>query len=572
MYRILIKSYEEAGLAFIAQSLAREIAPGNIEIFTPNTPSTNIPKIYQDVISELNLVLEDNNNQIEDETSLIFDVIITIGSDQRIENPLYQGLPIMINWETPNSEVSRDNAENTIESLRNIRDILKQRTEHFFQQDYINNLIQLNRTYRNLFDSMSDAVIAQNNGRVFFLNKAAEKILGYSASEIVGQSCDSLIPSEFCNKYCDKCSKNSLVNSLSNHPIKLERENQEALDLEISVHPIHNPDGLNTGTIIIMRDMTKTKRIQLKSTSEKGFYGIIGTHPSMEQIYETIKHIADMNVPVLIQGENGTGKELVANAIHQLGNRSSKPFVPLNCSAIPDGLFESELFGHVKGAFTSAIRDKKGRFELASRGILFLDEVGEIPLHLQVKLLRILQEKSFYPVGSEKQLTTDARIVCATNRDLKSMMSDGSFREDLFYRLNVIPIKVPPLRERRSDITLLIKYYMRRYSVESGVGYKRIDPEVYDVLHNHDWPGNVRELANVIQYTLIHTRSNTIEVKHLPASINNARKEERRGRKPKLKVNDINRALKQFEGNKASAAESLGISRTTLYRYLGNIK
>lgn len=321
--------------------------------------------------------------------------------------------------------------------------------------------------------------------------------------------------------------------------------------------------------------LTRLRR-QLKA--DRGFAGIIGRDVKMLELYETIREVAAVDVPVLIQGESGTGKELVASAIHSEGPRAREPFIPVNCSALPANLLESELFGHVKGAFTGAFRDKKGRFELADRGTIFLDEVGDLTPPIQVSLLRVLQEKTIERVGSEQSIRVDTRVVSASNKDLRKLVAAGKFREDLFYRLCVIPVVLPPLRERRDDIPLLASHILEQILAESGraAAGLTLSDEVLDALMAHEWPGNVRELQNAIHYASVKCKGGALRVGHFPASVvGGARKPRaagRRGRKPKLTLEEVKEALRETGDNRREAARQLGVSRATLYKYLERLQ
>jgi transcriptional regulator with PAS, ATPase and Fis domain len=311
--------------------------------------------------------------------------------------------------------------------------------------------------------------------------------------------------------------------------------------------------------------------------------GMVADSPVMREIFDLILKLADSDATVLIMGESGTGKEMVANAIHHMGARVSRPFVPVNCAAIPEELLESELFGHVRGAFTGAINARQGRFQLAHGGTLFLDEVGEMSRKLQVKLLRVLQDRTFEPVGSDKAVRVDVRVVAATNRDLNLAVGEGRFREDLFYRLNVLPVFLPPLRERREDIPLLIAHFLSAQSRKKSKGIETIEDEALALLQRYDWPGNVRELENLIERMVVLNEDEVIRAKDIPAYLS-----EMRGTKKDLdsKVSlpndgvDLDRLLKIIEtdlmrqalartgGNKSRAAELLRLNRTTLVERL----
>jgi transcriptional regulator with PAS, ATPase and Fis domain len=292
---------------------------------------------------------------------------------------------------------------------------------------------------------------------------------------------------------------------------------------------------------------------------------------------------------VLITGESGTGKELVAAAIHNESGRGAGSLVPLNCGALPENILESELFGHVRGAFTGAIRDKKGRFELADGGTLFLDEIGELSLPVQVKLLRVLEEKKFERVGGEKPISVDVRIISATNRDLREMVSEGRFREDLFYRLCVVPIKLPPLRDRREDFPYLVEHVLDRIRRESGKTVVSVSNAALDCLLAHRWPGNIRELINALQFASVRCTGEVIWPQHLPPEVRRTENERKppavshtetsgvsgrpskRGR-AKLTPESVKNALSETGGNKVKAAQLLGVGRATLYRYLDEVK
>ena len=311
----------------------------------------------------------------------------------------------------------------------------------------------------------------------------------------------------------------------------------------------------------------KTKTLKKALEDKFGLGNIVGKNHKMQAIYELIKDISQSDSTVLVQGESGTGKELIARAIHWLSPRKEKPFVVANCSAYAETLLESELFGHEKGAFTGAIRRKKGRFELADGGTIFLDEIGEIPPATQLLLLRVLQEKKFERVGGEETIKVDVRVIAATNRDLGKEVMEGRFREDLYYRLNVIPIMVPPLRERKDDIPLLAKHFLKIYSASNRKVIRGYLEEVMEIFLDHNWPGNVRELQNVVEHAVILAKGEMIRESDLPYNL--------RGTVPRTEAditslratekNLILKVLQEVRGNKYQAAKKLGITRSTLY-------
>ncbi len=322
--------------------------------------------------------------------------------------------------------------------------------------------------------------------------------------------------------------------------------------------------------IVILEDITELNGLRRRLKAEQGFSGIVGRDKKIQELFDTIRELAESKVPVLIEGESGTGKELVAAAIHNEGPRAGKQFVPVNCGALPDGLLESELFGHVKGAFTGAFRDKKGRFQLADGGTIFLDEVGDLSPAMQVKLLRVLQEGRFEPVGSEKTVEVDVRVISATNKSLKQEVAKGRFREDLFYRICVVPMTLPPLRERPNDIPLLAEHFLEQDAKKTSREKASLSPEALPALMDYQWPGNVRELQNNLQFALIKSRGKDIEPEHLPSEIFQAAGAPvgKRRRKRKLEEGAVAQAMEEAKSNKVRAAKLLGVSRATLYRFL----
>jgi DNA-binding NtrC family response regulator len=321
----------------------------------------------------------------------------------------------------------------------------------------------------------------------------------------------------------------------------------------------------------MLEDITELNTLRRRLKTEQSFAGIIGRDNSMQELFETIRNVAEVDVPVLVQGESGTGKELVAAAIHTEGHRANKPFVPVNCGALPEGLLESELFGHVKGSFTGALRDKKGRFELAHGGTLFLDEVSDLPRVLQPKLLRVLQDGTFERVGDEKTISVDVRIISAANRDLKKEVKRGNFRDDLYYRISVVPIHLPPLRERRNDIPLLVDHFLHEAAQRYNRQLPTISKEAMSVMMAYRWPGNVREMQNAIQFAIVKCRGSEILSQDLPLELKNlAGLSPSRGPSKKLDIDIVLSALKQTGGNKAKAARLLCIGRATLYRFLAD--
>jgi transcriptional regulator with PAS, ATPase and Fis domain len=341
--------------------------------------------------------------------------------------------------------------------------------------------------------------------------------------------------------------------------------------VEVSVVTMSNESGEPFGVLASMRDVTDLFCLALRAEQLTSYGNIIGRDSKMLQVFEQIRDVSHYDYPVHVYGETGTGKELVASAIHNESRRSGAPFVPINCGALPEGLLESELFGHVKGAFSGAIREKKGRFELADGGTIFLDEVAEMSKSTQVKLLRFLQEGRFEKVGGEHTVAVNVRVISATNRDLMEAVRRGIFRDDLYYRLNVIPIRIPPLRNRNTDIPLLVDHFLKQSETQTGRKPPAISKNALAAMLDYAWPGNVRELQNAIQYAIVKSNSGIIQPDDLPMEL---RPKEavcaKPGPAPKLQLTLVRKTLLKTGGNKSRAARLLGVGRATLYRFLGD--
>ena len=332
---------------------------------------------------------------------------------------------------------------------------------------------------------------------------------------------------------------------------------------------------------LVLGRVLKARKIELENEQLKaqlddryGMENIIGRSPAMQEVFDTIRQVAASRATVLIQGESGTGKELVAKAIHQLSARNNGPFVAVHCAALSENLLESELFGHEKGAFTGAMERRIGRFEKASGGSLFLDEISEIDASVQVKILRALEERQVERVGGDTPVDVDTRLIAATNRDLKDMVAHGDFREDLFYRLYVVVITLPPLRDRQDDILLLLNHYLAHFNQENGKSIEGFTPAAYERLAAYDWPGNIRELRNLVERMVVLARGKVLDVKDIPAQIREHASDHAEVRADAdLTVDEMEKrmvvqALEKTGGNRTKAAEKLGISRRTLHRKL----
>jgi len=423
-----------------------------------------------------------------------------------------------------------------------------------------------------ILDNLNEGIIAHDlQRRIFFFNAEAERITGFSRQEVVGHDCHDVFGAPFCGQRCSFCDGAPFVRENIAYPLSIMTKQGAPRRLEFRATLMRDEAGEAVGVLAAFSDVTVLRELERRSGETNRFANIIGADNQMRGLFQQIVDVAQYDFPVHISGETGTGKELVANAIHNESRRGGAPFVPINCGALPEGLIESELFGHVKGAFSGAIRDKKGRFELADGGTVFLDEVADLPKPLQVKLLRFLQEGRFEKVGGERTVVVNVRVISATNKDLRAEVKGNTFREDLFYRLNVIPIHIPPLRERRNDVPLLAGHFLRQVAERSGQSMPKISDAAMALLMDYDWPGNVRELQNAVQFALVKCDHKTITPADLPLELRptsnpNLAPRPERGRK--LNRQSVQEALLKTAGNKARAARTLGVGRATLYRFL----
>ena len=445
-------------------------------------------------------------------------------------------------------------------------------------------LRQNEQELRSLFEYSPDViVVSDQDGRIVRANAQVENIFGYSRDELLGQSIEMLVPERYRNthpQHRENYGKHPRARSMgAGLELYARRKNGTEFPVDIMLGPVEGADGRLT--LSVLRDLSENKEAEealRRSELEKRyleeelitthqFEEIIGESTELKRVLKQVETVAVTDATVLILGETGTGKELIARAIHELSPRRERAFVKLNCSAIPSGLLESELFGHEKGAFTGAIAQKIGRLELAHQGTFFLDEVGDLPLELQPKILRALQEKEFERVGGIRTIPVNVRLVAATNRDLSSMVNEGQFRSDLYYRLRVFPLTIPPLRERREDIPLLVRYFVSNHSKRMGRHIETIPADTMGALKKWHWPGNVRELENFVERSVILTQGSALRA---PLSELEMPEEPVESREANLEVAErehilrILREAKGMIGGPGGAAERLGLKRTTL--------
>ncbi len=429
---------------------------------------------------------------------------------------------------------------------------------------------------KTILEGMPEAVyVIDKEFKIQFVNNAALKIIGKGAKDLIGKVCRNICKSDRCEIGCPITEVLRTNRNILDLQTTFQKENGDLINIILNASLLKDIDDKTLGGIISFKE-SPPKGFNDHLNGENSFYGIVGISKQMKSIFQLIKEISTSYATVLISGETGVGKELIANAIQITSQRSKENFVKVNCAALPSTLLSSELFGHVKGAFTDAKKDRVGRFEYADGGTIFLDEITELPLEMQAQLLRVLQEGTFERLGDSKTIRTDIRIIAATNKDLTSEIKKGSFRKDLFYRLNVLPIEVPPLRERREDIIHLVQHFLKKYCKKYSKNIPSFDDESIEILTNYDWPGNIRELENAVEYSVIRSkRDDYLCVCCLPS---NLRVEKDCGQTNSVsekmldeKTETLLALLRQNNWNKTKVAKILGVNRSTIHRQLNKI-
>ena len=447
--------------------------------------------------------------------------------------------------------------------------------------------MDIGKQWRHIIDSVPDGVIIVDEKGIFVAaNQTAQLITGYDEKELKGQSC-RILNCTGC-KIVGKGKGKNWCGLFSEGIIRekkcvITNRHNRTIPIVKNATVLFNDKNEIVGAVETLKDISENINYKNELASIKrmyhiddGFHGIIGRTPVMQVLYEHIESVASLDTPVMILGESGTGKEMVAKALHETGNRASKPFIKVNCAALSENILESELFGHVKGAYTGAETDRIGRFEAAHNGSLFLDEIGDIPLSVQIKLLRVLEEKMIQRVGTNRSIPIDVRIITATNKNLEKLIGEGTFREDLFFRINVFPLTCPPLRQRKDDITLIIQHFITLHAEKTGKNILGFTPEAMRLMVAYRWPGNIRELRNSVEYAFVLARGKSIGIEHLPEKITSFNP---LATKP-LKIAGHNgivtvglsekeallNALQQADGNQTKAAQILGVSRITVWK------
>jgi len=432
---------------------------------------------------------------------------------------------------------------------------------------------QRNKQLDIILDSIADGVFTIDlNNTITYFNHAAERITGISRDQAVGQKCFDVLRASICQTACALHKTIESGKELVNLHINILNSEGRTVPISISTSVLRDENGEIVGGVETFRDFSTIEMLRKELRTQYTFQDIISKNHEIHSILDIIPDIAQSGSTVLIEGPSGSGKELFARTIHHLSGRKGK-FVALNCAALPDTLLESEIFGYMQGAFTEAKKNKPGRFKLAEGGTIFLDEIGDMSTALQVKLLRVLQEKEYEPLGATAPVKADVRIIAATNRNLAELVSRGSFRDDLFYRLNVVRLFIPPLSRRREDIPLLVEHLIQRFNAIKGKDIAGISEEALDILMRYDFPGNVRELENFIEYAFVLCHGPVIEIEHLPHEFTGAtsRSNDQEKRPDSLPLDHveaqvIKEALDKYGGNRRKAAAHLGINKTTLWR------
>jgi len=423
-----------------------------------------------------------------------------------------------------------------------------------------------------ILDSISEGVFTVDmDWRITSFNRAAEEITGIQREKAIGRHCRDVLRADVCENDCTLAATMESGNPIMNKVIHIIDAQGKKRAVAVSTALLKDGSGEIIGGVETFRDMSMIEQLRKQIQGQYSCEDIISQSHKMQNLFTVLPNIAESTTTVLIEGESGTGKELFARAIHNLSFRKDKPFVAVNCASLPDTLLESELFGYKAGAFTDAKKDKPGRFALAQGGTIFLDEIGDISSAVQVRLLRVLQEKTYEPVGGVSPVKADVRIITATNKKLDQLVQQGKFRDDLYYRVNVMKLELPPLRDRKEDIPLLVDHFINRFNSLHNKNICCITNEVTATLLAYDYPGNVRELENIIEHCFVLCEGEIIEAKHLPASVRPALKANKsEDSEPatikQMEIILITQALRRNEGNKTATAKQLGINKSTLFR------
>jgi len=446
--------------------------------------------------------------------------------------------------------------------------------DHSAFRDLIDRIRYEDRRLKIILDNLDIGILTvDRGGHVTFFNTMAETVTGYSRGDILGRPYSTMFGKESCKDILLLKETVADGNARSNEEGEIITRDGGPIPIRARYMALKHEDGRIVGGLATISDLSLMYQLNSAIKERYTFYDMVGKDPAMQRIFDILPVIAASDSTVLIEGPTGTGKDLLARIIHSASKRAEKAMVKVNCAALPENLLESEMFGYVKGAFTGADRDKPGRFQEADGGTIFLDEIGDVPLPLQAKLLRVLEDREFYPLGSRRTTKVDVRIIAATNQEMERLVKEKHFREDLYYRLNVIRIELPELKARKADLPLLISHILKRLSITKNTRIDKISEDAMEVLLNYDYPGNIRELENILEHAFIICQGTTIEKKHLPPAPLKYVRHEPLGR-PVTAIRQeeadekdrLLAMLRKYQWNRGQTAKALSIERTTLWR------
>jgi PAS domain S-box-containing protein len=431
-----------------------------------------------------------------------------------------------------------------------------------------------------ILDSIADGVFTVDADlNITSFNHSAETITGINKEEAIGRHCWEVFRASICEKRCSLKHTMSTGRPVVNQAIYIVNLRGDQIPVSISTALLKDEHGKVIGGVETFRDLSVVAELRKELTRRLSFQDIISKNKEMQRLFGILEQVSESDATILLEGESGTGKELFAKAIHALSSRKTGPMITINCGSLPDTLLESELFGYEKGAHSTAFKDKPGRLAIADGGTLFLDEIGDISPALQVRLLRVLQDKTYEPLGSTKSMKTNVRIVAATNKSLEELVEKATFRQDLYYRINVVKLVLPPLKERKEDIPLLVEHFIRKFARLSGKDIQGLSPELMSVLMAHDFPGNIRELENIIEYATVVCKNGLLSVEHLPDHLKKSKdaatQPHSNGKKTSLEDVEkgyICEVLSRNHWNRSATAAEMGIHPTTLWRKMKRLK